>query len=213
MTENSASSKPISTKVGNTMPPEAVEPSTPDGKTRLLQAASQLFGRQPYAQVSVAEILGLAGLKPPSLYYHFKDKEDLYLAWAELAFVELGQGFQDVLQVQSDPFLLLRSIARTLAHEGQIDILTTLRDQRQMESQGGREKIAQLYLENVFEPVCQALLKASRAGLVHPEPLGRSATLFIVGALSLNPQLGLPGAPTTEDSTWWVQKFVRAHAP
>ncbi|MBX3120311.1 MAG: TetR/AcrR family transcriptional regulator [Fimbriimonadaceae bacterium] len=191
---------------------EIVDAVATDGKTRLLQAASQLFGKQSYAQVSVAEILGIAGLKPPSLYYHFKDKEDLYIAWAEIAFTELGQDLQDSLHAQSDPYLMLRSMARTLSQTHRIDILTTLRDQQLMESAQGREKIVQLYLENVFEPVCQGLLKASQNGVIHPEPIGRNATLFIVGALSLNPQLGLPGTPTTEDSTWWVQKFIRANA-
>lgn len=191
---------------------ETVDNSTLDGKTRLLQAAARLFGQQPYSEVSVAELLSIAGLKPPSLYYHFKDKEDLYLAWAEIAFHELGQNLQDSLLAQGDAYLMLRQIARTLSSVSHIDVLVTLRDQQRMESDAGREKIAQLYLENVFEPVCQGLLKAGKSGLIHPDPLGRTATFFIVGALSLNPKLGLPGTPSGEDSAWWVQKFIRANA-
>ncbi len=191
---------------------EASDIQALDGKTRLLQAAAKLFGRQPYSQVAVAEILGLAGLKPPSLYYHFKDKEDLYLNWVESAFNELGQSLQDALHAQGDPYLMLRTLARTLAYVSHIDILTTLRDVHLIESVPGREKIAQLYLQNVFEPVCQALLRASKAGLIQPDPLGRTATLFIVGAMTLNPRMGLPGTPSTEDSGWWVQKFMKAHA-
>ncbi|HEV8320929.1 MAG TPA: TetR/AcrR family transcriptional regulator [Myxococcota bacterium] len=44
----------------------------------LLNVALDLFSRKGYADTSVREIVGGAGVTPPTLYYHFMNKEGLY---------------------------------------------------------------------------------------------------------------------------------------
>jgi AcrR family transcriptional regulator len=50
-----------------------------DGRTRLLDAARDLFLARGYAAVSIGEITAAAGMTRAAPYYHFKDKEDLFL--------------------------------------------------------------------------------------------------------------------------------------
>ncbi len=55
----------------------AVAPAERDNQTRyrLLRAAVDIFDRKGYAAASVREIVELAGVTKPALYYHFGSKE------------------------------------------------------------------------------------------------------------------------------------------
>jgi TetR/AcrR family transcriptional regulator len=60
---------------------EAPSPDIDAGARHRLQlAALELFNRKGYASTSVREIVELAGVTKPVLYYHFGSKEGIYLA-------------------------------------------------------------------------------------------------------------------------------------
>lgn len=48
-----------------------------DTKVRILLAAARLFANRGYAGTSVREIVAMAGVTKPTLYYYFKNKDDL----------------------------------------------------------------------------------------------------------------------------------------
>lgn len=50
-----------------------------EARERLLQVALELFVERGYAATTVREIVEGAGVTKPVLYYHFKNKEGLYL--------------------------------------------------------------------------------------------------------------------------------------
>ncbi|HEY3382513.1 MAG TPA: TetR/AcrR family transcriptional regulator [Vicinamibacterales bacterium] len=52
-------------------------------RTRLLRAAVRVFDRKGYAAASVREIVELANVTKPALYYHFGNKEGLITAILE----------------------------------------------------------------------------------------------------------------------------------
>lgn len=54
-----------------------IEPAT--GRDRLLDEATVLFVSRGYAAVSMHEIAEAAGMTKAAPYYHFKDKEDLFV--------------------------------------------------------------------------------------------------------------------------------------
>lgn len=49
-------------------------------RKRLMDAAILLFTNRGYAATSVREIVEMAGVTKPALYYHFESKEGIYLA-------------------------------------------------------------------------------------------------------------------------------------
>ncbi len=56
-----------------------------NARERILKAATALFSEKGYASSSVREIVELAGVTKPVLYYYFENKEGLFraiLAWA-----------------------------------------------------------------------------------------------------------------------------------
>ena len=78
---------------------EAVSPDIDAGARRRLQlAALELFNRKGYASTSVREIVELAGVTKPVLYYHFGSKEGIYLALLEDALAVLRETMQSACE-------------------------------------------------------------------------------------------------------------------
>jgi AcrR family transcriptional regulator len=74
-------SKPAAGAAAGGAPPE-VAPAELDEQTRarLLRAAVCVFDRKGYAAASVREIVEIAGVTKPALYYHFGSKEGVLTA-------------------------------------------------------------------------------------------------------------------------------------
>jgi AcrR family transcriptional regulator len=65
---------------------------TPDEvptEQRLLDAAEQLFGAAGFEGVALADVAAQAGIRRPSLLYHFETKEALYRAVLKRGFAEI----------------------------------------------------------------------------------------------------------------------------
>jgi AcrR family transcriptional regulator len=50
------------------------------GKDAILETSAKLFGEKGYKGVSIRDIAQACGMTNAALYYHFKNKDDLYLA-------------------------------------------------------------------------------------------------------------------------------------
>lgn len=86
-------------------------------RSELLDAASRLLARRPFAEVRVDDIVTKAGLAHGTFYLYFSDKDDLLLTLAEecrdvmvplvrgLAEVPRGPGRDDALRAWLDTFL------------------------------------------------------------------------------------------------------------
>ncbi len=57
---------------------------------RILQEAARLFVLQGYRGISMREIAAAVGISKAGLYYHFKDKEDLFIAVLRGSLAEIG---------------------------------------------------------------------------------------------------------------------------
>ncbi|MFQ3587673.1 MAG: TetR/AcrR family transcriptional regulator [Fimbriimonadaceae bacterium] len=190
-----------------------MEPAeTLGGRERLLRAANILFRTGAYRDVSIAQILAHAGVQPPTLYHHFGDKESLFVEWALGAMRGLGERIRDAAANPFDPIEALIACARALAANDRLDLLQTLRDIDALQSPAHRESLLGTYLAEVHEPICSVLLRAAERGFIRPEPLSRTAALFLMGAVALSASSPLPGAATS-DPEWWVRRFLRGFAP
>ena len=65
---------------------------------RLLEAAEIEFGAQGFAGAKLSDIAARAGIRRPSLLYHFKTKELLYAALVRAVFAELGEVLQKAME-------------------------------------------------------------------------------------------------------------------
>jgi AcrR family transcriptional regulator len=71
-----------------------------DVKEQLLCCALELFTRKGYTATSVRDIVSLAGVTKPALYYHFKNKEEIYLNLVGRFFAKIESLFVDVARAQ-----------------------------------------------------------------------------------------------------------------
>jgi AcrR family transcriptional regulator len=53
------------------------------GRDAILDTSAKLFSQQGYKEVSIRDIAQACGMTNAALYYHFKNKEDLFLAMLE----------------------------------------------------------------------------------------------------------------------------------
>lgn len=178
------------------------------GRDKLLGAAADLFSRSGYEETGVATILQLAGVKAPTLYYHFGDKEGLYLAWLQGALSELGRSLTECGEKYADVDMRLQAACQVIAGAQGCDLFQVVRDIPKLSSGERREAAMAAYLENVHEPVCAAMLAGMEQGRIAQDVPGRLAGLFVLGALAQ--RAGLPGASFGTLETWWPSRFLKS---
>jgi len=78
-------------------------------RERLLDAAENLFREQGVTRTSLAEVATAAGMTRGAVYWHFKDKADLFRAMCDRATLPLETLFDhSVADVGADPLGILR---------------------------------------------------------------------------------------------------------
>ena len=88
-----------------------------DAKTRLMEAGIALFAEQGYASTSVREIVALAGVTKPVLYYYFESKEGLFQSILNHADALQGEMLAQVLERPGTTLERLRELYR-MTYEG-----------------------------------------------------------------------------------------------
>ena len=57
---------------------------------RILHVAHQLFMERGFNGVSINDVVQQVGITKPTLYYHYADKEALYVAMAQRVLTQMG---------------------------------------------------------------------------------------------------------------------------
>jgi TetR/AcrR family transcriptional regulator len=68
-----------------------------ENRERILMAAAALFAGKGYAGTAIREIVEAAGVTKPTLYYYFKNKEDLYVKLMDEAMEAFSQIMEESL--------------------------------------------------------------------------------------------------------------------
>ena len=82
-------------------------------RDRLLDAAEHLFQAQGVSRTSLQDIARRAGATRGAVYWHFRDKADLFNAMMERVTLPLEQSFEELVQdEQADPLAHMRDLVR-----------------------------------------------------------------------------------------------------
>lgn len=173
-----------------------------------MNAAGQ-FARQPFADVSVSELVNTAGVQPPTLYHFFGDKEGIYVEWAVTSIEEMGNRIRHGLEPPAEFHEALVHIARCLADSEFPDVLQVQRDVPILSRPESREQIMASLHQGVFEPLFAILLVGMERRLLRAEPVRKTAAVFVSVACAFRAgaPLNEPGGPDALD--WWVDRFLR----
>jgi TetR/AcrR family transcriptional regulator len=86
-----------------------------DTRDRIIDAAQAIFARDGYAGAKMQEIADRVGIQRPSLFYHFKNKEALFVAAHEQVFARIEPVFRESLAAHGgDPFVQLDRVSRAV---------------------------------------------------------------------------------------------------
>lgn len=87
------------------------------GKDKLISVALEQFSDKGYVKASINDILNEAGISKGTFYYHFKNKEDLYLYLVGVLITEKKRYFSQKVMVKAyednDIFSLLLLLIKT----------------------------------------------------------------------------------------------------
>ncbi|MDT9027212.1 TetR/AcrR family transcriptional regulator [Rossellomorea yichunensis] len=103
-------------------------------KEMVMAAARELFRKKGYQQVSMRQIASELGYSHGSIYYHFKNKAELFYAMIETDFKLLDQWLDDVMDQDMDNEgklrgILLAFIRFGLSHKSQYEMMFLLADE------------------------------------------------------------------------------------
>jgi AcrR family transcriptional regulator len=89
----------------------------PKRKTReeILELSAPLFARHGYDGVSMRDVAAAVGLTQAALYYHFSDKDQLYLDAVAYEFRGRGTALKDILAGDGTPWERLKRFVAELA--------------------------------------------------------------------------------------------------
>ncbi|TMA77197.1 MAG: TetR/AcrR family transcriptional regulator [Deltaproteobacteria bacterium] len=85
-----------------------------DTRERIIEAAQEIFARDGFVGAKMQEIAARVGIQRPSLFYHFKNKEALFVAAHEHVFARIEPIFRESLVPDGDPFAQLDRVTRTV---------------------------------------------------------------------------------------------------
>jgi AcrR family transcriptional regulator len=102
-----------------------------DRRDRILRVAEELFAEKGYNKASMREIAERLGIKKPSLYHHFRNKEEIYYTIIAgiyqqvldevAAFLDRGETIEEMIRLSVDCMIDLWSkhpnYPRILVHE------------------------------------------------------------------------------------------------
>jgi len=117
-------------------------------KTEILALSIPLFADSGYAGVSMRQIARAVGIQAASLYYHFPDKQTLYIEALNQAFSKHADFMDDSFALQASPEERLKHLILRLCIQVIED--NTFRRLMQRELLDGDEKRLQLLADQVF---------------------------------------------------------------
>ena len=85
-----------------------------DTRDRIIDAAQAIFARDGFVGTKMQEIAARVGIQRPSLFYHFKNKEALFVAVHEQVFGRIERLFRESLAPDGDAFIQLDRLSRAV---------------------------------------------------------------------------------------------------
>ena len=100
----------------------------------IMDAARDLFVTKGYQHVSMREIGKILGCSHGAIYYHFKNKAELFYALVENHFAMLNEKLQEIIEMELNPKeklkqILIGFIEFGLNHQSHYEIMFLIKDE------------------------------------------------------------------------------------
>jgi AcrR family transcriptional regulator len=146
------------------MPPDS------GGRDAILDTSAKLFSQQGYKEVSIRDIAQACGMTNAALYYHFKNKEDLFLAMLERdheqTLAVLREAANGPGDLRADLKQLVTCYAEVTCQRRQ-SFQTLRRDLSHVENVRGHKLFAEMH-SSFMRPLEERLTQAQADGELQP---------------------------------------------
>lgn len=142
------------------MPPDS------GGRDAILDTSAKLFSQHGYKEVSIRDIAQACGMTNAALYYHFKNKEDLFLAMLQRDHTKSIEALHAATNGPGDLRVDLRQLITRYAEitcERRQSFQTLWRDVKQMEDVRARKWFGEMQHE-LMRPLVERLEQAQVDG-------------------------------------------------
>jgi AcrR family transcriptional regulator len=144
--------------------------SDSSGREAILDTSAKLFSQQGYKEVSIRDIAQACGMTNAALYYHFKNKEDLFLEMLERdhekTLDDLGEAANGPGDLREDLKQLVACYAEVTCQRRQ-SFQTLWRDLRNVEDVRGHKLFGEMR-SSFLRPLEERLALAQAAGELRP---------------------------------------------
>ena len=127
---------------------------------RILQDGWELFQRKGYLGVTMDEICLSCGISKPTLYYYFKNKENLFV---EVLLRRL-QGFRMAVEQEGDLVDRLACFAVVVFNSFQKDYSLLMRDLEHIKTPENVRRVSDAFSIELFQPVSALMQLAVESG-------------------------------------------------
>lgn len=192
-----------------------VTPET-DVRSRILLAATRLFGQRGFGATSVREVVDAAGVTKPTLYYWFENKDALFVQCVQAKVEELRAIVQESfsgpgpLASRLERFVD-RYIDRALADEDGVRLMMTV--QHPVDDGQPEVDLFSVQTENIV--AITEVIDAGRGdGSVRPDVDPVLVALSLLGSANMHVLAALHGMPLPDDlAARIVRHFLHGVAP
>jgi len=177
------------------------EPTGKKVREKLYSAAARIFAQKGYASATVHEIVEMAGVTKPALYYYFGSKEGVYKAILEKGFSDFGARMDAVDRMKGRASLRLRRLCQelfALSHE-HLDAVRLMHSIFYGPPQGAPFFDFDRVLFRLHDIVRKIVRQGVRSGEFRGSP--EAMTLAVLGACNecidlelVHPEMGVDGA-------------------
>ena len=155
-------------------------------KEKIIEAAIEVFFDKGFDAASMREIAEKAGLTKPMIYYHFKNKEALYVALLEENLELFCQGLESLLTKDSDPRMTFSAIIdffeQTFAKGAKVYNII----QREIIGNGHYvDLLTEKYFIKVSQRIAGFLQQGQQQGFIRPDLDAQLAEVSLVSILLL----------------------------
>lgn len=184
------------------MPREPSTPRTDTEETRraILRAAERLFMEQGYRAVTTRQVAEASGVKQPALYYHFPDKETLFLEVLREHTLATRAAIERIAARHTESLPeRLRQVIRYLRHSQQPNMAIYQQELRHEISPQGRVQASEMFRTCIVAPITAIFEEGVQSGVLRPPAASdwqpRMATFLLLSATA---NLATQGGHSTE---------------
>jgi TetR/AcrR family transcriptional regulator len=147
---------------------------------RIVQAATELFMQRGYRAVAISDIITAAQVTKPTLYYYFRDKQELFVQMGLQTLDELGSRLSDALSapLAFDQRLALMAAALIDSRHG--DMRMMRHEMAEHLTPPQQQQLGEAFYRKLFAPLTALMAEGLQFGRLQPgRPPAMIATLFL----------------------------------